>query len=83
MVKRYRITNIYQGDDFFEMEAREQRAALEEIWSEERGWSLLAIYHSHPVSPAYPSARDIRPMSASSLRVQPGMKRSTQPTQAG
>ena len=29
-----------------------------EIW-EDRGWELLAIYHSHPDSVAYPSKRDI------------------------
>jgi proteasome lid subunit RPN8/RPN11 len=58
-VKRYPITNTYQGDDFYLMDAKEQHAALTEIWSEERGWHLLAIYHSHPVSVAYPSARDI------------------------
>lgn len=59
VVKRYAITNIYAGIDFFEMEPKEQNAALNEIWSEERDWQLLAIYHSHPVSVAYPSPRDI------------------------
>jgi proteasome lid subunit RPN8/RPN11 len=58
VVKRYPITNIYAGNDFFEMESHEQRAALDEIW-EDRGWELLAIYHSHPDSVAYPSRRDI------------------------
>lgn len=57
VVKRYQITNVYPGNDFFEMESHEQAAALDEIW-EQRGWDLLAIYHSHPVSVAYPSARD-------------------------
>jgi [CysO sulfur-carrier protein]-S-L-cysteine hydrolase len=27
---------------------------------EARGWRLGAIYHSHPVSPAFPSAEDLR-----------------------
>lgn len=58
-VKRYEITNTYPGEDFYLMEPGEQHEALSEIWSEERGWELLAIYHSHPVSVAYPSARDI------------------------
>ena len=26
---------------------------------EEQGWEILAIYHSHPASPAYPSATDL------------------------
>lgn len=59
VVKRYQITNIYAGEDFFEMEPGEQHAALSEIWSDERSWQLLVIYHSHPVSVAYPSRRDI------------------------
>jgi [CysO sulfur-carrier protein]-S-L-cysteine hydrolase len=59
VVKRYLITNIYPGDDFFEMEPSEQWAALNEIWFGDEGWELLALYHSHPVSAAYPSARDI------------------------
>lgn len=59
VVRRYPITNTYPGDDFYLMEPNEQHAALSEIWSAQTGWELLAIYHSHPVSVAYPSARDI------------------------
>jgi proteasome lid subunit RPN8/RPN11 len=31
------------------------------IWNaiEERDWQMLAYYHSHPASPAYPSRRDV------------------------
>jgi proteasome lid subunit RPN8/RPN11 len=58
VVKRYTITNVYADNDFFEMESHEQATALDEIW-EQRGWDLLAIYHSHPDSVAYPSVRDM------------------------
>ena len=58
VVKHYPITNVYAGNDFFEMESHEQRAALDEIW-EERGWDLLAIYHSHPASAPVPSRKDL------------------------
>jgi proteasome lid subunit RPN8/RPN11 len=58
VLRRYEITNVYAGNDFFEMESHEQAAALDEIW-ERQGWDLLAIYHSHPDSVAYPSRRDI------------------------
>ena len=34
-----------------------QLQAMLEI--EERGWEIVAIYHSHPDSPAYPSATDL------------------------
>lgn len=56
-VKRYEITNTYPGEDFYLMEPREQYHAFREL--EKEGWNLLAIYHSHPISVAYPSARDI------------------------
>ena len=38
-------------------DSREQLHAFERI--DDTGWRLLAIYHSHPHSAAYPSARDI------------------------
>ena len=38
-------------------DSREQLRAFERMEAE--GWELLAIYHSHPRSPAVPSARDI------------------------
>lgn len=38
-------------------DSREQLRAFERI--DDMGWQLLAIYHSHPRSAAYPSERDI------------------------
>jgi proteasome lid subunit RPN8/RPN11 len=37
-------------------DSREQFLAFRRI--DEQGWELLAIYHSHPRTPAYPSDRD-------------------------
>lgn len=52
-----RMTNTYAGDDFYDVDGGELLALLKEL--DERSWELLAIYHSHPVSPARPSPRDI------------------------
>jgi proteasome lid subunit RPN8/RPN11 len=52
IVKHYPITNTYQGDDFYLMQPGEQYRALIEI--DRQDWQLLVIYHSHPVSVAYP-----------------------------
>ncbi len=57
-VKLYRTTN---NDPMprvrYNVEPRELLDALREI--EEKGWDLLAIYHSHPESEAYPSGTDV------------------------
>jgi proteasome lid subunit RPN8/RPN11 len=51
------VTNVYAGEDFYEMEPRELYRHYLAI--EERGQEIVANYHSHPVSPAYPSPRDV------------------------
>lgn len=56
-VALYRMTNTYPGVDFYEPSGKELYARYTEI--EEAGLELGAIYHSHPVSPAYPSSRDV------------------------
>lgn len=57
-LKLYRTTN---NDPMprvrYNVEPRELLDALREI--EENGWKLLAIYHSHPESEAYPSGTDV------------------------
>jgi proteasome lid subunit RPN8/RPN11 len=54
----YRMTNTDQSNDHFMMDPREQFAVMKEMRG--KGLEMLAIYHSHPESPARPSAEDIR-----------------------
>jgi proteasome lid subunit RPN8/RPN11 len=56
--KLYEMTNINQSTDHFMMEPKEQFAVVKDIRS--AGLEMLAIYHSHPESPARASAEDIR-----------------------
>jgi proteasome lid subunit RPN8/RPN11 len=51
------LTNTYEGVDFYEPEPNQLFKVYRE--AEERGWEFTAIYHSHPVSVAYPSQRDV------------------------
>ena len=52
-----RLTNIYPGVDFYEPEAGELYRLVVDL--DESDAELVAIYHSHPVSVAYPSPRDV------------------------
>jgi proteasome lid subunit RPN8/RPN11 len=54
----YRMTNTDASNEHFMMEPREQFSVVKELRA--RGLSMLAIYHSHPESPARPSEEDIR-----------------------
>ncbi|HYW91715.1 MAG TPA: M67 family metallopeptidase [Gammaproteobacteria bacterium] len=56
--RRYPVDNVAdQPEVAFEMDPRQQIGAFRRM--RERGETLLAIYHSHPDSPARPSARDL------------------------
>lgn len=54
----YRMTNTDQSNEHFMMEPREQFAVVKELRA--NGLAMLAIYHSHPETPARPSGEDIR-----------------------
>ncbi|MHB8991253.1 MAG: M67 family metallopeptidase [Chloroflexota bacterium] len=57
-VKLYRTTNNDPSPRVrYNVEPRELLEIHGEI--EDNGWSLLAIYHSHPMSEAYPSGTDV------------------------
>jgi proteasome lid subunit RPN8/RPN11 len=56
--KLYKMTNVDNSSDHFMMEPAEQFKVVKDIRS--AGLEMLAIYHSHPETPARPSAEDIR-----------------------
>jgi proteasome lid subunit RPN8/RPN11 len=56
--KLYKMTNSDNSSTHFMMKSTEQFAVLKDIRS--LGLEMLAIYHSHPATPARLSAEDIR-----------------------
>lgn len=54
--KVYPVTNEYHSKDRFRMNAQEQVSAMVDI--DGHDWEMLAIYHSHPQGPGYPSPTD-------------------------
>ena len=58
MSRLYRVTNTAHSPYRYLMDSQEQLNAM--LDSENRGLELLAFYHSHTHSPAYPSATDVR-----------------------
>lgn len=56
--KLYTMTNAEKSSEHFMMEPKEQFKVVKDIRSS--GLEMVAIYHSHPATPARPSAEDIR-----------------------
>jgi len=54
----YRMTNTDASNEHFMMDPKEQFAVVKDLRN--KGLSMLAIYHSHPESPARPSEEDIK-----------------------
>lgn len=54
----YRMTNTDQSNEHFMMDPKEQFSVIKELRN--AGLTMLAIYHSHPETPARPSEEDIR-----------------------
>jgi proteasome lid subunit RPN8/RPN11 len=54
----YPMANIDQSNEHFTMEPKEQFAVVKDLRA--KGIEMLAIYHSHPETPARPSEEDIR-----------------------
>lgn len=57
-VRLYPTRNIAEGNALYEIDPAEL-IELEFREMPEQQTELVAIYHSHPVSPAYPSATDV------------------------
>ncbi|MFA5786899.1 MAG: M67 family metallopeptidase [Actinomycetota bacterium] len=55
--KLFPLANAASRPDFYELDPREQFESFREI--EGRDWELVAIYHSHPRSEAFPSKTDV------------------------
>jgi proteasome lid subunit RPN8/RPN11 len=53
----YPANNILKSPIAYEMDPTQQLQAM--IDMEQRGWELIAIYHSHPQGPPVPSATDV------------------------
>ena len=54
----YKMKNVDQSSDHFMMAPEEQFKVVKDIRA--AGLEMLSIYHSHPETPARPSAEDIR-----------------------
>ncbi|NWF75945.1 MAG: M67 family metallopeptidase [Nitrospirae bacterium] len=55
--KVFKMTNVEKSSVSYLMDSREQFIAMKEMSG--LGLAMVAIYHSHPVSSAYPSPKDI------------------------
>jgi len=55
--KIYGMTNVEHSNVSYLMDAAEQFRVMKEMRQE--GMEMVAIYHSHPHSVAYPSAKDV------------------------
>jgi proteasome lid subunit RPN8/RPN11 len=58
VTEHYPMANTDQSNEHFTMEPKEQFAVVKDLRAKGKG--MLAIYHSHPESPARPSEEDIR-----------------------
>ena len=61
----YRMTNVDQSETHFSLDPKEQFRVAKSVRAD--GSELVAVYHSHPASPARPSEEDIRLAHDSSI----------------
>lgn len=55
-VRVYPMRNAEDSETVYRFEDREQLRVFNEV--DDRGWDLLAFFHSHPATEAYPSSTD-------------------------
>jgi proteasome lid subunit RPN8/RPN11 len=58
VTKLFHVTNVENSPYRYSMDPKELLSILREI--DDHKWDLLAVYHSHTHSPAYPSDTDVR-----------------------
>ncbi len=56
--KHYRARNAERSPVLYSIDAKELLGCIRDM--DAQGWELLAIYHSHTHSQAYPSATDVK-----------------------
>lgn len=58
IIKHYEMTNVDASREHFSLDVREQFAAAKDMRA--AGLEMLAVYHSHPETPARMSQEDLR-----------------------
>ncbi|MBF0196773.1 MAG: M67 family metallopeptidase [Planctomycetes bacterium] len=56
--RSYKMVNVDNAEDHFTLDPKEQFAKIKQM--REEGVKAMAVYHSHPASPARPSEEDIK-----------------------
>lgn len=58
VLKHYALTNMDHSEEHFSFDPREQFEAMRD--ARRQGFEVCTVYHSHPFTPARPSAEDIK-----------------------
>lgn len=58
VLRPYEMTNVDKSEEHFSLDPEEQFDVMRKTRDE--GLDILAVYHSHPASPARPSPEDIK-----------------------
>ncbi|MDH5718016.1 MAG: M67 family metallopeptidase [Spirochaetia bacterium] len=58
ILEHYELTNLDKSPEHFSMDPKEQFNAVKD--AREKGYKIISCYHSHPETPARPSAEDIK-----------------------
>ncbi len=65
ITSHYKMTNADKSETHFSLDPKEQFQVAKSVRAD--GSDLIAVYHSHPASPARPSEEDIRLAHDSSI----------------